>query len=271
MTNKPAKRIAHLRKIDFKSWHATLWLVKRHLSAKEAVYSVLRVDIDKKLQSRLKKSITDKVQDSQYKLEEYSFSTADQDEHAFTMDTAENDFIKIQQEIEKGLQNKKAQEYEELLNSWAYVTKLEHDGDAVYGVKKINALTKAKKVYSVATLLFQDHLLVDLADKEVLTIPTDLDFFVYDGTTFITNKKAFENILNFRKGMENNRDSVLEEFRSLRLFSDVEPIRKIVGSNLHLLRMLSAIQKSGYYKDKFYMESLIKLNEMENWKLVIEK
>jgi hypothetical protein len=69
--------------------------------------------------------------------------------------------------------------------------------------------------------------------------------------------------------MENNRDVVLDEFGVLGLFNDIEPIRKIVGSNLHLLRMISTIQKSKYYKDKAYMENLIKLNETESWKLVI--
>lgn len=87
---------------------------------------------------------------------------------------------------------------------------------------------------------------------------------------FITSKKGFENALNFRKGMEDNRDVVLKELKITGFFSDVEPIRKIVGSNLHLLRKISAIQKSGYYKDKKFIESLVKINAAEQWGLIIK-
>lgn len=270
MPNSPAKKIATLVKTDFSAWHTTLWLVKRRLSGRDALYSVLRVDTDTKLQTKLKKTITDKVQGKKYQLEEYSFLTSDQDEHVYTMDTAENDFSKIQQEIEKGLQNKKADTFDDLLNSWAYVVKLENDGQTVYGFRKVSDLTQAKKVNSVASLLFQNHLLIDLEDKQVFTIATNLDFFSFDGTTFITNKKDFERALNFRKGMEENRDVVLKEFTDLKIFSDIQAIRNTVGSNLHLLRKISAIQKSGYYKNESFLQELIKVNHSKNWGLVIE-
>lgn len=270
MPNKAATKIATLRKTDLKTWHTSLWLVKRRLSGKDALYTVLRVDTDEKLQLKLKKTITDKLQNKKYKIEEYSFLTCDQDEHIYTMDTSENDFSKIQDVIEKGLLNKKAAVFDDLLNSWAYVVKLEHNGQAIYGFRKVSSLTQAKKVNSVASLLFQNELLVDLDDKQVFTIATNLDFFCYDGITFITNKKDFESALNFRKGMEDNRDIVLQEFVTLKIFSDVGAIRNTVGSNLHLLRKISAIQKSGYYKSESFLQELIKVNELKNWGLVIE-
>lgn len=270
MSSTPAKKIANLRQTDFKTWTTTLWLVKRRLIDKGALYSVLRVDTDQKLQTKLKKSITDKVQGKHYRLEEYSFLTSDQDDHVYTMETAENDFHKILQEIEKGLQNKKAEKFEDLLNSWAYVVKIENGGQSVYGFRKISTLTQAKKVTRIASLLFHNDLLMDLEDKQIFSIATDLDFFSHDGTTFITNKKDFESALNFRKGMEDNRDVVLNEFALLNIFSDIDTIRRTVGSNLHLLRKVSAIQKAGYYKNKNFIQELIRINELKNWALVIE-
>jgi hypothetical protein len=270
MPDKVAKKLAGLRKMDLKAWATTLWLVKRRLIERGASYSVIRVDTDKKLQAKLKKMVTDKTHGTTYHLEEYAFLNADQDDRVFTIDSAETDFQRIQAEIQKGLANEKAKAFGDLLNSWAYVIEVRHDHKAVYGFRKINSLTQAKKVHSLASYIFRDQLLIDVEEEKVFTIDPHIDFFVYDGTVFITSKKGFESALNFRKGMEDNRDVVLEDLKIAGFFSDVEPIRKIVGSNLHLLRKISAIQKSGYYKDKIFIESLVKINAAEKWGLLIK-
>lgn len=270
MATKIAKKMSYLRQVDFKPWITTLWLVKRRLVTQVAHYSVLRVDTDKKLQSKLKAAVIGRIQGGHYKLEEYDFLTADQDDQIFTIDSAETDFVDIQTEIDKGLGNKKVEKYEDLLDSWAYVVKLTHDESAVYGLRKISKLNKATKVKGVASTLFIDKQLTDVEDEKIFTLDTHIDFFTYEGTTFITNKKEFESALNFRDGMEKNRDVVLNEFVVLKVFSDVEPIRKSVGTNLHLLRKISSIQKSGYYKNPQYLIDLIKVNKEKNWGLTVE-
>ncbi len=266
-----AKKLKQLRHADLKPWTASMWLVKRRLDIQKAAhYSVVRVELDRKLQAKLKRTVVERVQGKEYKLDEYDFLTADQDDRLLTINASDTDFSKIQAEIDKGLVNKKVEQYEDLLDSWAFVVKLVHDGNAVYGVRKINKFTQSTKVGAVSYFLFEDKKLVDLEDKKIFTLDTHIDFFVFDGATFITNKKEFESAMNFREGMEKNRDSVLTEFADLNVFSDVEPIRIIVGANLHLLRKISAIQKSGYYKDKTFLANLIKLNHSEGWGLVID-
>lgn len=271
MVTKTARRIAHLRRIDFKLWHTTFWLTKRRLDVdKKAHYSILRVDLERRLQNKLKKAVTDRIQGSDYKLDEYDFLTADQDERLLTVEANETDFVQIQTEVDKGSANKKADTYDDLLNSWAYVIKLEHENDAVYAVRKINKLTRPVKMKAVDYLIFEDKKLIDLEDKKVFAIDTNIDFFVYEETAFITNKKEFESVMNFRAGMERNRDKVLAELASLKIFSDIEAIRKSVGVNLHMLRRVSAVQKSAYYKDKTFIANLISLNQTEKWGLTIE-
>lgn len=270
MPNNIQRKIAHLRQTEFKDWVITLWLVKRRLVEQIANYSVLRVDIDMKLQNKFKNTLTDRIQGKSYKLEEYDFLTVDQDDHLLTIDSAETDFKKIQEAINQGLQNHKAEKYEDLLDSWAFVVKLEYDGEILYGVRKVNKLTGAAKMAKLSYFIFDNHQLTDLEDKKVFTLDTSIDFFVYDGTTFIANKKEFESILNFRQGMENNRDAVLKDFSELDIFTDIEAIRKTVGLNIRLLRKISAIQKSGYYKNKDFMGNLIKINEQRNWGLSLQ-
>lgn len=269
MTNKPNAVLKRIQKTNFKDWEARLWLVKRRLSGKDAVYEVLRVETDKKLKGKLKGAIRKRITGNKIVLEEYSFLSADQDNRIFTIDAGDTDFIKLEEEIKKGVSNPKATRYEELLNSWAMVIELKHGDRVIYGMRKINALTQAKKVSTLSSFLFQNSLLVDLSDEEVFTIDLNLDVFVTDGVAFITHKKDFESALNFRKGMEENRDEVLGEFGQLGVFSDIVPLREYIGANLHHLRKISAIKKSAYYQDSNFMQNLVRVNNDENWGLVI--
>ncbi|ATG89825.1 Kiwa anti-phage protein KwaB-like domain-containing protein [Methylomonas koyamae] len=270
MSNNTQQKITKLRKVEFKDWSLSLWLVKRKLATQVASYSVLRVDIDKKLQKKLKTALSDKVQSRDYKLEEYDFLTSDQDDQLFTLESQETDFKKIQEAIDQGLHNHKAQKYEDLLDSWAFVVKMEYDGDILYGVRKVNNLTNAAKMAKLAYFIFDNQQLVDLEDKKVFTIDTNIDFFVYGGVAFIANKKEFESVLNFRHGMESNRDKVLNEFADLEIFTDIDAIKNTVGSNIRLLRKVSAIQKSGYYKNKDFLKNLISVNNQKGWGLTLQ-
>lgn len=166
MLDKVAKKLTALRKADLKAWATTLWLVKRRLIDRDGSYSVIRVDTDKKLQAKLKKMVTDKTHGETYQLEEYAFLNADQDDRVFTIDTGETDFQKIQTEIAKGLANEKAKTFDDLLNSWAYVIEIRHDHKAVYGFRKINSLTRARKVHSLASYIFRGQLLIDADEKK---------------------------------------------------------------------------------------------------------
>jgi len=151
--------LKEVKNADFSHSATTLWLVKRRLISGEAVYRVLRVDVERKLQTKLRKLVTEKAQSKEYRIEPYSFLTADQDDQIFTIDVAETDFSKIEAEIENGLANDKAENYEDLLNSWAYVIQVKHKASSLYGFRKISNLNQTKKVISYVSFLFQNHLL----------------------------------------------------------------------------------------------------------------
>lgn len=270
MTTHVKQALQTLRASDFKHWVTTFWLVKRKLSQQQAKYSVLKVDTDSKLELKLKNAVTEKILNQEYQLDDYDFLTADQDKSLLTIASSETDVMLIQAEIEKGTANAKVEQYEQLLDSWAMVIKLEHQDQAIYAYRKINKFNHAARLSHVSFIQFKDQELKDLDEKEIFTIDTQVDFFTYDGTTFITNKKEFESTLNFRAGMEKNRDVVLQEFVDLNIFSDATLLKEHIGANLNYLRKVSSIQKSGYYKDAKFMEELVKVNQSKNWGLQVE-
>jgi hypothetical protein len=82
---------------------------------------------------------------------------------------------------------------------------------------------------------------------------------------FIADKKNFEAALNFREGMEKNRDEIVKEFKQANLFVDADEISNMVGNNIKRLRKLSQVKKAGYYKEKNFLQNLKQVNEDENW------
>jgi hypothetical protein len=270
VTTNVKQTLQTLRASDFKHWVTTFWLVKRKLSQQQAKYSVLKVDTDSKLELKLKNAVAEKILDQDYQLDDYDFLTADQDKGLLTIASSDTDVMLIQAEIEKGTANAKVEQYEQLLDAWAMVIKLEHQDQAIYAYRKINKFNNATRLSHVSFIQFKDQELKDLDEKEIFTIDTQVDFFTYDGTTFIANKKEFESTLNFRAGMEKNRDVVLQEFVDLKIFSDATLLKEHIGANLNYLRKVSSIQKSGYYKDAKFMEELVKVNQLKNWGLQVE-
>lgn len=269
MTTNQTKILKTLKNLDLADWVPTFWLVKRKSLDREARYSVLRVEMDAKLKRRFKGYLKQQLQTRDFHLESYEFSNVDTDDVILTLDKDATDFPRVEAAIDQGFDNPLAKEYSELLNSWAYVVQFEHGKDRLYAWRQISAMTDPKKVKTKKATFFQNHKLTDVDDDQVFMIDPRFDFFVFDGVTFIANKRAFESAMNFREGMKANGTELLDEFKSMDFLSDVAPIQKYVGDNLHHLRRLASIKKSGYYRQSHYVRKLMQVSQEEGWGLKI--
>ncbi|MDO8729498.1 MAG: DUF4868 domain-containing protein [bacterium] len=270
MTNKNIKQLKKIKALDFNQWTASFWLVKRKIAQKDANYSVLRVDIDAKLLKRFKGYLQQQLQSKDFHLTEYDFNNADGDDTLFTISADATDFPKVEKAVNEGFDNPLATEYDQLLNSWAYVVLFENNNERLYAWRKINALTQPKKAITQKAIFFRNHKLIDAEDKEVFLIDPRFDFFVHEGQILIANKREFESSMNFREGMKTNGAEVLIEFESLSFIDNVELIRTFVGENLHHLRKLASIRKSAYYKNPEYLQQMMQVSSDEGWELKIE-
>jgi hypothetical protein len=270
MSEEAENKLKTIKSLDFEKWTATFWLIKRKIVEHEARYSVLRVEIDEKLQERFRAYIVKQLQGKNFHTEKYDFNNGDGDDVLFTIDVGLTDFPKIKQVIKDDFENHLATEYVQLLNSWAYVVDFEYENQHLYAWRKVNAITQPKKVLTQKALFFQNHKLIDVDDQEVFIIDPRFDFFVFEDLIFIANKREFESSMNFREGMKTHATEVLAEFESMNFLSDVAPIREYVGDNLNHLRKLSSIRKSGYYKQTDYLDKLMTVSADEKWDLKIE-
>jgi hypothetical protein len=135
----------------------------------------------------------------------------------------------------------------------------------ICAVRKVPEGWRAKRLTQFLSVVFKDHVLLDYDEQSLFRIERKLDFMTYDEDMFVLDKHEFERVLNFRAGMEKNRDEVLNDMESCGLFTDTLPIREAVGSRLTLLRRLSAIRKHPRYKDRDFLTKLKKECEKHQW------
>lgn len=261
---------------DIRKATVTFWIVKQYVKERAAHYNVLRVDIEKRLATRLRGYVTGQL-DRDYTLSEYAFSTPDTDDVLLTMDAAQTDFTEVrsaiaevQGQLKKNFDNGRVTNRDQLLDSWAYVLELQWGSEQLFAWRKISGLTQPKMVRSTKVLLFYNEKLTDLDDDQVFLIDPHFDFFVLGDLAFIANKRQFEIAMNFREGMKNQRDQLLAEFKSRNILKNVDELATMVGDNLNHLRKLASIKKAGYYKQPDYMARLLEVNRAEGWGLTVD-
>lgn len=256
---------SELKQKDWSLSTASLFVAKRILRDKKAKYSVFQVNVDDGLQSKLK-SIASRRLNSANTAIEYDFNTTDLDDNVLGIQAQETDFQVILDAITSDPSPDFITEYDELIGTWVYIARFDiANEEPLYFVRKVNDTWSTKKVFQVANVFFQGNMLVDIEQEHIFRIDGKVDFFSHKNTIFIADKRNFESALNFREGMERNRDQIIEDFKETELFVDADEISRLVGNSLPRLRKLSQVKKAGYYRDPNFLSSLKIVSATEGW------
>jgi Domain of unknown function (DUF4868) len=258
-----------LTSLELTDWVATFWIIRRRMKIKETFYEAVRVNIDKKLERRLKGYATGQLQGPTWKAIKYSFTNADTDDVILTLAEGDCDFPKVREATGLGFDNPMVKEYQELLSAWAYVLQLSKGKRILYASRKITAATNPKRIISKAASFFENHRLVDVDDKPIFLLDSVFDFYVLDGTVFIANKRGFESAMSFREGIREFGEELLADLSRLQVIKNIALLRKHVGTNYHYLRRLAAIKRAGYYQQATYMARLTQVNTELKWGLTL--
>ena len=246
----------------------SLYIAHRELdpNTRAATYAVLNVNADEKLRTRLR-SIACKTISASNKVIAYDFNTADHDDDFLGITTSETDMQRIVDQITSATPIT-VTKVDDLLNTWVYIVRLTVKGEEpLFSVRQVSKGWTTKKVSQLASLIFKNNMLMDIDEEQVFKIDNKLDFFSHNGVIFIADKKNFESAMNFRLGMEQNRDNIVGEFVANNVLSSTNKLAELVGNNLRRLRKLAQVKKSGYYRDPSYMSRLKAVNAAENWGL----
>lgn len=254
-----------IKSLDWSRASVSLYIVKRELIHRKATYVVLQVNVDTKLRKKLRGITIGKIQKSNTAIN-YDFNTADLDDNLLGIATSETDFQSIIDSIMADEEPEFVDSIEQLIGSWLYIARLDLKGEpSLYAARRVSEGWTTKKVSQLVSMIFRDKMLVDIEQKDIFKIDGGVDFFSCDGTTFIADKKNFETALNFREGMERNRDQIVEELHALNLFDNASELSALVGDNIRRLRRLSQVKKASYYKDVNFLANLKRVNDEGNW------
>jgi hypothetical protein len=257
--------LKNLKSLPVNEFHPSLWIVKRSLRALTANYDVASVKIERKLQTRLKNIVVANLASANH-VEPYEYLSADQEEDmALTLDLSETDLAAIAEQIANGSDNSRIEEPRDLFDSWAYIIEMRKKEQTILALRKISDGWKLKQKEKFLATVFRNGVLVDYEDEDVFRLERRLDCIAFDESVFILDKKQFEAALNFRAGMEQNRDELLDEFNKADLVTDVEILRAKVGTKLSYLRKISMIKKNGYYKEKTFINGVRIVAKEKGW------
>lgn len=261
------KTLDTIKAIDWGSASVSFFVVKRKLIQRSAKYEIFHVKVDEPLRKKLRSIISGKIKKSNVAIE-YDFNTADLDDNLLSLPTIDTDLHTILQVLQGDEDPPTVDHYKSLLDSWLYIARLDvEDQPPLFSARRVSEGWTTKKVKQLINMVFQNNMLIDLGEQEIFRIDSKVDFFTYDGVIFIADKKNFETALNFREGMERNRDEIVKEFSSLGLFENAAAVSDLVGNNLRHLRRLSQVKKAGYYKDPLFWANLRKVNKEDDWGL----
>jgi len=259
-----------LKDINWNKATVSFYVVKRRLVRRKANYAVFQVNVDETLRRKIRKVAYDSIKPLNQALE-YDFNTSDLDNNVLGISTNETDLQQILDEITSEESPSFADSYTSLIGACVYIARLEVGDNILYSIRRVSEGWTTKKVSQFINMIFDNNMLVDLEQEEIFRIDNYVDFFSFNNIIFIRNKKNFEMALNFREGMEKNRDDIVEEFKKTELFVDANEISKLVGNNIKRLRKLSQVKKAGYYKEQNFLQSLKQVNDDENWGIQYSK
>ena len=256
-----------LKELDLQSCYVSLAIVQEYKRNRISKYRVKYVQIDEKLENRLRSIVSQKIKNSN-SIEEYTFDCPEPEEDQVrAIESESTDFNEIMELLEALTpEEDKIESVNELIKAKSYLIILRDDYEIkVTAFKRIPENWKMKRKKGYVSLLYKENMFVDLEEDNVYSISNTIDFIFYDGMLFILSKKNFETGLNFREGMLAKAEEFYQEAENANLFVNMEILSGKVGNNQRYLRKIATIKNLGYYKNQQFLSRFKEVNDAKSW------
>lgn len=259
--------LGNLKNLIFDTAMVTFYVVSRKLVNRDAVYTVKLVNTEDSLRKKLRNKVVNAISHSN-SVKEYDYITADLDEEVLGVETSSTDLEEIISTI-YSTNVPFIANYNDLIEAFFYVIRIDAGNQVLYAVRRTSESWTAKKIRQMANVTFRNNVLIDIDNNRVFQIDGKVDFISYCDMIFILDKKNFETVLNFREGMERNRDEFVRLIRPLNYFVNPDEFTDLVGNNSTRLKKLAQVKKAGYYNDPDFMRNMVELARRKNWDVPI--
>lgn len=256
-----------LKDLDIQNCYVSLAIVQEYKRKRVSHYKVKYVQIDEKLETRLRNIVLRRIEGAN-SIEEYSFDCPEPEEDQIrAIESESTDFEKIIEALDSiNPEEDVIDNVDDLVKAKSYIIILRDDeGIKVIAFKRIPENWKMKKEKGYIPLLYKENMFVDLEEDNVFSISNSIDFMYFDDLLFILSKKAFETGMNFRDGMMAKADEFYQEEEVKELFVNMDILTNKVGNNQRYLRKIATIKNLGYYKDQNFLNRFKEVNDLKNW------
>lgn len=157
-----------------------------------------------------------------------------------------------------------------------YLVKFQHNDNTVYAIRKTAPNWKPKVRNSFINAVFHNGEL-SATPEETFSFDSFFDFYCINETVFVKSKRAYESTMSEKKVYQKNFEELLVEPSFNGIFSDIEPLKRYVGSNPIQLRRITVIQTRALYLRPNFTTKLKAISELrgfginfdENDKLIV--
>lgn len=196
--------------------------------------------------------------------EEYSL-LSQTSERGFLAVPSENTlFHNLQGLVDQPLEECLVKNVKQLNNAAGYALRLRLGESVIYCVKKANADWATRKKKGMMNIFFTETGL-DIMDNPSFSISRSFDFFVVGGCVFMTNKSAFESLLNHKDTYEEAYAALKQEVGFSAAIANFAVFDAFIGKNATHLRRMAVIKGRGYYNNPNYMTRLREINTLRGW------
>lgn len=262
--DKPAIILDQLRDFDFGHAGISLWVFKKRRKADRSIaFPSVWVSTSRNLTKALKE-IMSEYRDSIQEVSEYSLLHQPHDSEVLSIHSELTEFHQLRESVDRVQEECEVTDRKQLDNAAGYVVKARLKGKTIYCVRKVVSEWKTARAAGVVNLIFQQHKL-DIEEDPIFRVSRIFDFVEVDDNLLISNKRAFESLLNFRAAYESAFAELGKEESFVRLFTHMEPLQKVVLGNAMHLRRMAVIRQRGFYKEPEYMGRLRQVNGAKGW------
>lgn len=243
---------------------ASLWVFKkRPTTGAINPYTAVSVLMSDTLRGQLKEIVT-RYQQSHTVCEEYNLLSQPSEDGFLSVPCEGTLFQSLQRLIDQPLEECLVKNVKQLNNAAGYVLRLRHGESLLYCVKKTNADWATRKKSGMMNIFFTEAGL-DIIENPSFSISRSFDFFVAGTHVFMSNKSAFESLLNHKDTYEEAYAELKQEPGFSGAIADLTVFDSFIGKNTTHLRRMAVIKARGYYQNADYMARLREINAVRGW------
>lgn len=243
---------------------ASLWVFKkRPATGQMNPFTAVSVVMSDTLRDQLKE-LASSYQTSRTIAEGYNLLSQPGEGGFLAVSRVETLFPSLQGLIDQPLEECLVKNVKQLNNAAGYVLRLRHGESVIYCVKKTNADWATRKKKGMMNIFFTEAGL-DIMDNPSFSISRSFDFFVVGENVLMTNKPAFESLLNHKDTYEEAYAALKQEPGFSAAIADFVVFDAFIGKNATHLRRMAVIKARGYYSNPDYMTRLREINTLRAW------